>query len=127
MSKLMAVLLNGIAQIEYDRMHRPPEHQREQLDALDRKMDAGLAIDGRMIGSPDPLQRAHVVASHLARALETGDEALAAAMTTYLALRLPELKQVLIRQDGEGFAIELDFDRDYVKQHPVRFGKPGAP
>jgi hypothetical protein len=125
MSKLMAVLLNGIAQIEYDRGRPVPEHQRARLDALDRKMDAGLTVNGRTIANPDPLQRAHVVASHLARAIKADDEALAAAMTTYLALRLPELKQVLIREEGVGFAIELDFDRDYVKQYPVSFGKPG--
>jgi hypothetical protein len=126
MSTLMAVLLNGVAQIEYDRTRPLPEHQRARLDDMDRKMDAGITVDGQRVTAPDPVQRARFVASHLAQAIKDGNEALAAAMTTYLAVRLPDLKQVKIRQEGEGFAIELDFDRDYVKQYPVTFGKPGA-
>jgi hypothetical protein len=93
---------------------------------MDRKMDAGITVDGQTVTAPDPVQRARFIASHLAQAIKDNNEALAAAMSTYLAVRVPELKQVKIRHGGEGFAIELDFDRDYVKQYPVTFGKPGV-
>ena len=46
-------------------------------------------------------------------------------MCTCLAVRLPDLRQVKnTDQDGE-VSIELVFDEDYVKQHPITFGKPG--
>jgi len=49
------------------------------------------------------------------------DEAMAAAMCTYLAVRVPELKQVKIDdQDGE-ISIDLVFDEDYRKQVEVQF------
>ena len=57
-------------------------------------------------------------------AIRAGNEELAAAMTTYLAVRLADLKQVKIREEGDDFAIELVFDEEYVRQYPVQFGKP---
>jgi hypothetical protein len=124
MSNLMAVLLNGIAQIEYDRRKPLPDHQGAYLDKMERRMDEGIEADGRLIENPDRLQRAQFVAGNLAHAIKTGNEELAAAMTTYLAVRLADLKQVKIREEGEGFAIELVFDQEYVRQFPVQFGKP---
>ena len=124
MSNLMAVLLNGIAQIEYDRRKPLPDHQGAYLEKMDRRMDEGIEADGRLIEKPDRLQRAQFVAGNLAHAIKTGNEELAAAMTTYLAVRLADLKQVKIREEGEGFAIELVFDEEYVRQFPVQFGRP---
>lgn len=124
MSNLMAVLLNGIAQIEYDRRKPLPDHQAAYLEKMDRRMDEGIEADGSVIEEPDRLQRAQFVAGNLAHAIKTGNEELAAAMTTYLAVRLADLKQVKIREEGEGFAIELVFDEEYVRQFPVQFGRP---
>ena len=87
-------------------------------------MDEGIEADGRLIENPERLQRAQFVAGNLAHAIKTGNEELAAAMTTYLAVRLADLKQVKIREEGEDFAIELVFDEEYVRQFPVQFGKP---
>jgi hypothetical protein len=126
MSDLMAVLLNGIAQIEYDRRRPISGRQREYLDALDAKMDAGLELDGSSIARPDPAQRARFVASNLANAIKENNEVVAAAMTTYLAVRMPELRQVRIREQDGQVSIELIFDQDYIKQYPVTFTKPGA-
>lgn len=125
MSNLIAVLLNGVAQIEYDRSKPLPDYQGAYLDKMDRKMDAGLEIDGERIIKPDPGQRARFVASNLAHAIKTNNEAVASAMSTYLAARMSDLKQVQINEEGENFSIKLVFDKDYVKQHPVTFGKPG--
>jgi len=85
-------------------------------------MDAGIEIDGRSVANPDRSQRAQFVAANLVRAIVDGNEAVAAAMTTYLAVRFDDLKQVKITEHDGAFAIDLDFDRGHVKQHPIRFG-----
>jgi len=121
MSTIMAVLLNGIAQIEYDRTRPLPDYQGAYLDKMDAKMDEqGIAIDGALVTGSTLAQKAQFVAANLAHAIKTDNEAQAAAMTTWLAVRFPDLKQVKLREDGEDFAIELDFEQDYVKQHPVQ-------
>jgi hypothetical protein len=119
----MAVLLDGIAQIEYDRGKPLPDYQGAYLEKMDRRMDAeGIDVDGALVPAPDQMQKARFIAGNLAHAIVENQEARAAAFTTYLAVRLPELKQVKIRREGEdGFAIELDFEQDYIKQHPVQF------
>lgn len=123
MSNFMGVLLNGIAQLEYDRTKPLPDHQGAYLDKMDQNMDSGIAVDGRIVATPDVGQRAQFVAANLVHAIKTDDEAGAAAMCTYLAVRLPDLRQVKIQdRDGE-ISIELVFDEDYVKQYPIRFDR----
>jgi hypothetical protein len=121
MERLMAVLLDGVAQLEYDRGKPLPDHQGAYLDRMDRKMDAGIEIDGRLVARPDRAQRAQFVAANLAHAIVADDAALAAAMTTYLAVRFADLQQVKITAHGDAFAIDLDFENPYVRQYPVRF------
>ncbi len=121
MSNIMAVLLNGIAQLEYDRDKLLPDHQAVYLDKMDAKMDEGIYLDEQTIRQPDLNQRTRFAAANLAHAISTNDEPTAAAMCSYLAIRLPELKQVRI-EDGEGeFTIELVFDEEYRKQVAVEF------
>jgi hypothetical protein len=87
-------------------------------------MAAGIEVDGRVIADPDLGQRAQFVAANLVHAIKSDDEAGAAAMCTYLAVRLPDLTQVKVDdRDGE-VSIELVFDEDYVKQFPVQFNRP---
>lgn len=122
MNEMMAVLLNGIAQIEYDRSKKLADHQAAYLDKMDHSMDKGIEADGSLVEHPDQMERARFVAGNLAHAIKTDNEELAAAMTTYLAVRVTDLKQVKIdEQDGE-FTIDLVFNEAYVKQHPVSFG-----
>ncbi|MCF7992879.1 MAG: hypothetical protein K9M02_20760 [Thiohalocapsa sp.] len=122
MNNLMAVLLNGIAQLEYDRSKPLPDYQGAYLDKMDRKMDEqGIDMDGQMVLSPDLGQKAQFIAANLVHAIKSDNEAQAAAMTTWLAVRMPDLKQVKVREEGDDFAIELDFEQEYVKQHPVHF------
>lgn len=121
MSSMMAVLLNGLAQIEYDRTKPLPDYQGAYLDKMDRKMETeGINIDNEHVLAPALEQKAQFVAANLATAIMADDEAQVAAMTTWLAVRLPELKQVKLREEEGGFAIELDFDQAYIKQHPVQ-------
>ena len=121
MSNIMAVLLNGIAQLEYDRDTLLPDHQAVYLDKMDAKMDEGIYLGDRTIKQPDLNQRTQFAAANLAHAINTNDESIAAAMCSYLAIRLPELKQICI-EDKEGeFFIELIFDEAYKKQVAVEF------
>ena len=121
MNNIMAVFLNGIAQLEYDRDRLLPDHQAAYLDKMDAKMDAGILVGDETITNPDVNQRTQFAAANLAHALNTSDEAMAAAMCSYMAIRLPELKQVKIDdQDGE-ISIELVFDEEYRKQVAVEF------
>jgi hypothetical protein len=121
MSTMMAVLLNGVAQVEYDRSKPLPDYQGAYLDKMDRKMEIeGIDVDGERIVAPDLGQKAQFVAANLAHAIVTDNEAQVAAMTTWLAVRMPDLEQVKLREEEGGFAIELDFEQAYVKQHPVQ-------
>ena len=121
MSNIMAVLLDGIAQLEYDRDKPLPVHQAAYLDKMDARMDAGILVGEQVIDSPDLNQRAQFVAGNLVHALNTGDEQLAGAMCSWLALRLPDLKQVRIQTDAGEVSIELVFDEAYRKQVAVDF------
>jgi len=121
MSNMMAVFLNGIAQLEYDRNKLMPDHQAAYLDKMDAKMDAGIFLDGEMIANPDLNQRTRFAAANLASALKNNDESMAAAMCSYMAIRMPELKQVKIEDDDGEISIELIFDEEYRKQVAVDF------
>jgi len=121
MSNMMAVFLDGIAQLEYDRSKLMPDHQAAYLDKMDTKMDAGIFLDGEMIANPDLNQRTRFAAANLAAALKNNDESMAAAMCSYMAIRMPELKQVKIEDDDGEISIELVFDEDYRKQVAVDF------
>lgn len=122
MSNIMAVLLDGIAQLEYDRDRPLLVHQAAYLDKMDARMDDGILIGDETLASPDINQRAQFVAGNLVHAFNTGDEQLAGAMCSWLAIRLPELKQVRIRTDEAGeVAIELVFDEEYRRQVAVDF------
>lgn len=120
-SRIMAVLLNGIAQLEYNRDRLLPDHQALYLDKMDEKMDEGIQVGEDTIRNPDLNQRAQYAAANLAHAIKTDDESMAAAMCSYLAIRLPELKQVKIEDNDGEFSIEMVFDEDYRKQVAVQF------
>lgn len=124
MDNIMAVLLNGIAQIEYDRDKLLPAHQAAYLDKMDTTMDQGILVGNETVRNPDLNQRAQFAAANLVHALMTDDEAMAAAMCSYLAIRLPELKQVRIEEVAGEMAVELVFDQEYRRQVAVTFTPP---
>lgn len=121
MNNIMAVLLEGIAQIEYNRDLPLPDHQVLYLDKMDEKMDAGITIGEELISKPDLSQRAQFVAGNLAHAIITDDEATTAALCSWLADRLPDLKQIKIIDEQGNISVELVFDEDYKKQVEVKF------
>jgi hypothetical protein len=123
MSSLFAVLLNGIAQLEYDRNKPLPDHQGAYLEKMDRKMDEGVTLGDAEIAEPDLGQRAQFVAANLAHAIKTDNSDMAGATCSWLATRLPDLKQVKITEANGEISIDLVFDEDYVKQIGVPFPK----
>ena len=121
MDHIMAVLLNGVAQLEYDRSKPLPAHQAVYLDKMDDKMNKGIEIDGSFTQQPDLDQKARFIAANLLNAMKTDNEPMAASLCTWLANRLPDLKQVKIDNSEGDIAIELVFDEEYQKQVPVQF------
>lgn len=121
MSDVFAVLLNGIAQLEYDRNKALSDYQQAYLDSMDSKMDAGISIDGEVIENPDINQRVQFVTANLLNAMKSGEEGMTSALCSYIATRLPDLKQIKIDDSEAGVTINLVFDEEYSKQTAVQF------
>jgi hypothetical protein len=117
----LVVLVNGESRLEYDRSKELSERQRVYLDRMDRQMDSGIRLGTDWVEQPRLAQRASFVAAQLVDALQRDDEALIAACCTYLANRLPELKQIKARLLTAGFSVELVFDKPYVEEITVDF------
>jgi len=70
------------------------------------------------------MQRARFVAMNLVQAVRNGQESVAAAMCAYLAVRLPELRQVSATEDGETVLIDLVFNEAPGNAVVVNFTPP---
>lgn len=107
---LMKIHVNGEPQIDYDRSKSISNKQQEYLGKMDDGMDAGINLNGEEFKQPDLLQRAKFVAGYLSQALFDDNEQMIAASSAWLAIRLPDLKQVKIVRDGDQISIDLIFD-----------------
>ena len=121
MSNIMAVLINGIAQLEYDRDKALTDYQLTYLDMMDKKMAGGINIDGEMIKSPELNQRVQFVVANMLTAMKSDNEGVTSSLCTYLAIRLPDLKQIQISEEGEAMTINMVFDEEYKGQTSVSF------
>ena len=123
MSDNMVVLLNGEALFEYDRTKSLPEKQKQYLDQMDVKMDSGITLGDEVIVNPDQQQRAQFVAFTLLNAIQQDNDAVIAAMNSYLAMRYPDLKQVKADMDNETKRVMFDliFDQEHKNQVKVSF------
>jgi hypothetical protein len=124
MTDSLVVVLDGVSQLEYRHGTVLAEQQIAYLDQLDQRMDGGIELGGLRIESPDILQRAQYVSLQMLQAVESGNESVAAATCTYLANRLPDLKQVRAITRGGQLTFDLVFDRAYAKEIKVEFMKP---
>jgi hypothetical protein len=123
MNNIMAVLLNDIAQLEYDRDRPLSDYQETYLNSMDEKMDQqGIDIDGKRIENPDTNQKIQFVAANLLSAMKNDNEGLTSALCTYLATRIPDLKQIKYTDKDGDVTIDLVFDEDYKGQVQVKFG-----
>ena len=121
MSSKLVVVINGQAVVEYDRNKRLPGHQREFLDKMDADMDQGININGEIIPEPDLKARAKYVAMHLINAIVNENDGMIAALSAYLANRLPELKQIKANEQNDEFSFDLVFDQEYSNAVNVQF------
>ena len=123
MKNMMAVLLNDIAQLEYDRDRPLSDYQETYLNSMDEKMDReGIDIDGQRIDNPDQNQKIQFIAANLLSAMRSDNEGLTSALCTYLATRIPDLKQIKYTDTDGEVTIDLVFDEDYKGQVQVKFG-----
>ena len=67
------------------------------------------------------INRVQFVSANLMEAMQSGNEGLTSALCTYIATRMPDLKQIKITDDNESVCIDLVFDEDYGKQTFVSF------
>lgn len=121
MSNIMAVLINDIAQLEYDRDKPLTEYQENYLKSMDEKMAAGINIAGTFIEKPDTNQKIQFITTNLLNAMKSSDEGMSSALCTYIAARLPDLKQIKIKENDDGVTIDLVFDEHYRGQTQVAF------
>lgn len=123
MSDSMVVLVNSEALFEYDRTRPLPENQQQYLDRMDRQMDDGITLGNEAIAKPDQQQRAQFVAFTLITAIQQDNEAVIAAMNSYLAVRYPDLKQVKADTDQNSNKVMFDliFDEEHKNQVKVSF------
>lgn len=126
MRNILAIVINGESQIEYDRNKPLPEQQLKFLDKMDNDMDQGVVLGGVQIDTPSDLQRAQFAALHLVDAIQAGNEQVAAAMAAYLANRIPELKQLRATRTQDDVTFDFVFDKDYVREAKIHFVKPGS-
>ena len=125
MSSIFAVVINNVPELEFDRNKSISDKQQHFLDIMDKELSTQIVMGDEVINNPDLHQRAQFVAINLVNALKSGDDGLSAAMCSYLALRVPDLKKVQVDDKGEKVVIDLVFDEDYVKQVNVEFtGRP---
>jgi len=126
MSENMIVVIDGQSQLEYDRSRSLPEQQLLALDQMDRKMDQGIELPVGHLDAPNALQRAQFVALQLVQAVEAGNETVAAATCAYLAVRVPELKQLKAEHQPTGLHLDLVFDRPFMSEMKIEFFDPAA-
>lgn len=121
MNSKLVVVINGQAVIEYDRSKRLPGHQRQFLDKMDADMDQGIQLADEHILHPDLKTRAKYIAMHLINAIVDDNAGMIAAMSAYLANRLPELKQIRANEVKDQFSFDLVFDQEYNNTVAVQF------
>ena len=91
---VLVILLNGTPMLEYDRGQALSDRQRESLQRMEEKLDQGILLGERFVTRPERQQRVEYMAANLVAALLEGKDVAAAASCAYLAMALPELKQV---------------------------------
>ena len=108
---------------EYDRTKPLAEQQKQYLDRMDKQMDGGITLGDEHVANPDQQQRAQFVAFTLLTAIEQDNEAVIAAMNSYLAERYPDLKQIKADTDQNSRKVMFDliFDQEHKNQVKVSF------
>jgi hypothetical protein len=125
MSTIFAVLFNGNPELEYDRRKPLSERQYQFLEKMDQELNAQIVMGGEVIQNPGIEQKAQFVAINLVDALIKSNDGVASAMCSYLATRVPNLKQLKVIENNGQVLIDLVFDENYTRQVAVHFTARG--
>lgn len=120
MSDQLVILLNGVSQLQYDRRKPLVAHQQKFLEKMNAELQQGVTVNDQKFPNPDMQHRAQFVAINLIQAVQNGEEQKAAALCAYLAVYLPDLKQVNAEQNQDGVLIDLIFDKEFVQAVKVQ-------
>jgi len=118
----LSIVFNGTPELEYDRDKPLEDQQLLYLDKMDEKMTTGIAIGDQQVSNPDSNQRSQFVAANLAHAIKTNQEAAMASLCAYLAMRMPDIQQVIIDERNGG--MEIDFNFEPVNENVVLVAPP---
>ncbi len=118
---ILVVILNDIPEIEFDRNKKLTSTQKNSLHLMDEKLDLGINLNEKFYRNPTLEQRIEFVAANLFSALLNDQEGIAAASCAYIAVSLPELKQIKAVEQNKTVSIELIFDREYQTEIKMNF------
>jgi len=118
---MLAVVVNDQLMLEYNRDVALDENKQKYIESLDAKFDQGIELEGEALSNPTVQQRAQFISLSLMEGLMYKDDKMASASLAWLALRLPDLKQVVAHVDHNGTKFELVFDREYKPHVDVEF------
>ena len=74
---------------------------------MDKEMDGGCRMGPEFIHEPDIMQRSQVVAERLMLAIEQRNETMARAMASYIAWRIPNIRELHVDTTGEPLLTEI--------------------
>lgn len=118
---MLAIVVNDQLMLEYDRDVVLDDNKQKYIDSLDVKFDQGIELEGEALSNPTLQQRAQFISLSMMEGIMYKDDKMASASLAWLALRLPDLKQVVANVDHNGAKFELVFDRDYQPHVDVDF------
>lgn len=118
---MLAIVVNDELMMEYHRDIELDEHKQKYLASLDAKFDNGIELEGEALANPTLQQRAQFITLSLMEGIMYKEEKMASVSLAWLALRLPDLKQVIAQADHNGTKFELVFDKDYTPHVNVDF------
>ncbi len=104
--KFLEITLDDQSVLNYER-RRLPGLQRGMLEQMDQDMEAGILLDDRKITTPTRMQCAQYVVMQLHRAIETDRTNKARLMCSWLATRMPDLKEIRISTNNKQISCEF--------------------
>ena len=110
MPSVLSIYVNGNKVLDYENNYREPGLLLRRLDEMDIDMNEGIEINGEMIDSPNKQQRAHYITLSLLYSIENANEGMISATCSYLANRLPELKQIRATEADQEVTLDFIFD-----------------
>lgn len=117
----LVVVVNDQPMMQYDRSKALSDKKQYYLSTLDKKFDQGIELQSEKLDNPNMEQRAKFMALSLMEGIMYKEDDKAAASMSWLATRLPDLKQVKMFVDENGTHFELIFDREYQPHQVVEF------